>query len=312
MNTQYEVVWGIDVSKEWLDISIDGKVRRINQADKNIKAFIKQHQEKDKRTLVVLESTGGYEALAVNCLSQAGLVVHVAHPNKVRAYAKARGSLAKTDKLDARLIEGYGRFMDPETIHALPSALERQLNALNARLNQLKEMQHQERCRLGMATDKAIKRSHESLLQGMAKQIQQIEAQLLALIKSDETLHQRYQLLQSMNGVGRVLAMTLLAELPELGKASKKEIAALVGVAPITKESGKRAGKALCQFGRPAIRKVLYMAALSAIRHNRKVRVFYQHLLAKGKLKKVALVAAMRKMMVILNAMVQSNTAFNA
>lgn len=307
----YELVWGIDVSKEWLDISIDGKVHRIDQTKKSINTFVKENKASEKSTLVVVESTGGYERLVVNCLSKEGLLIHVAHPNKVRAYAKARGRIAKTDKLDARIIEGYGKFIDPNIIHDLPSEFEQKLNALSSRLAQLKESHHQECCRHGIATEPEVKRSHESLIKWLAKQVKEIEVKLLNLIQSDEELKKKYELLQSMKGVGPTLAMTLITDLPELGRISKKEIAALVGVAPMTKESGKRAGKSITQYGRQSVRKVLYMAALVAARHNQYLKIFYQRLVAKGKLKKVALVAVMRKMIVILNAMVQTNTAFN-
>lgn len=311
MKTKYEVVWGIDVSKEWLDISINGKVSRIEQTEKSVMGFIKTHKESDKNILAVMENTGGYELLAVNCLSQAEITVHVAHPNKVRAYARARGCVAKTDKLDARLIEDYGKFIDPKTIHALPSKLERELMAWSGRLTQLKELYHQEYCRLGMVTNKELKSSYQKMLNMAIKQMKQAEAHVLALIKKDNVLNKRYELLRSMKGVGPVLAMMLIAELPELGKISKKEIAALVGVAPMTKESGKKIGKATTHYGRKTVRNVLYMAALVAAHHNEKLKVFYQRLLARGKFKKVALVAVMRKMIVILNAMVQSNTAFS-
>lgn len=307
---KYEVVWGIDVSKEWLDVSIEGKVSRINQTKESIEAFIKQNRANEKPTLAVLESTGGYEQLIANCLEGAGLLVHIAHPNRVRDYAKAKGRLAKTDKIDARILEGYGEFIDPKIIRDLPSELQLKLNALSGRLAQLKENHHQESCRMGLVKEKEIKESHKSLIQLLVKQIEKIESQLLSLIETDECLSQKYKLLRSMKGVGPVLAITLLAELPELGRVSKKEIAALVGVAPVTKESGKCKGKAVTQYGRKAVRKVLYMGALVAARHNKRMEVFYQNLLAKGKLKKVALVAVMRKMIVILNAMVQSNTVF--
>lgn len=312
MTTKYEAIWGIDVSKDWLDISINGQVTRIDQKEKNINHFVKKERDLDKITLAVLESTGGYELLAVDCLAKAGVTVHVAHPNKVRNYARARGRIAKTDKLDARIIEGYGKFIEPESIHALPSEQERKLNKMSTRLAQLKDLHHQESCRLGMATDKRIKCSHQRVLKILVKEIEETEATLLALIKADSQLSKKYELLRSMKGVGPTLAMTLLAELPELGRANKKEIAALVGVAPMTSESGKKTGKAMTQNGRKAVRQVLYMGALVAAHHNEKLKAFYQQLLAKGKAKKVALVAVMRKMIVILNAMVQTNTVFHA
>jgi transposase len=307
----YEEVWGIDVSKEWLDISIEGKVTRIEQSEENINKFIKENK-KEKDTLAVLESTGGYEALAADCFTAVGILVHIAHPNKVRAYAKARGRIAKSDKLDARIIEGYGKFIDPEIIYELPNQRQRELNVLSGRLEQLKEAHHQESCRLGIVKDAFVKTSHTKLIQLLAKEIKVIEAKLLQLIQSDEALTKKYNLLCSMKGVGPVLAMTLIAELPELGRIGKKQIAALVGVAPMTKESGKYAGKSVTQFGRQHVRKILYMAALVAAHHNKRLKEFYQRLLSKGKFKKVALVAVMRKMIVILNAMVQTNTVFNA
>lgn len=312
MENKYDIVWGIDVSKSWLDIAMGNKVSRVEQDHESIVQFIKQHQCADKKHLAVVESTGGYELLVVNSLSKAGFIVHVAHPTKVRHYAKAKGYLAKTDKIDAQILANYGQFIEPEEIFELPSEAERELHALNSRLMQLKESYHQECCRLGMATDKFIKKSHQKVLKFLKKEQSFIEERLLSLIINDKLLHEKYTLLRSMKGVGPVLAITLLAELPELGKTNKKAIAALVGVAPLTKESGKKRGKASTGCGRQSVRKVLYMAALVAAQHNPRLKAFYQQLLARGKVKKVALVALMRKMLVILNTMVQSKTTFNA
>lgn len=308
----YEIVWGIDVSKSWLDISIDGKVSRIDQTKKAINTFIKNNNKKNKTLLAVVESTGGHERLVASCLSNKGIKVHVAHPNKVRSYAKARGRMAKTDKIDAIILEGYGRFIDPSIIRALPDKLTLNLSTLSTRLSQLKEAHHQESCRLGLVTDGWVKQSHLSMIDMLKKEIQKIEAEMLRLIKSDSAIKEKYKLLQSMKGIGPTVAMTLVADLPELGKCNKKEIAALVGVAPMTKESGQAKGKAMTQNGRSHVRKTLYMGALVAAHHNDKLKVLYQRLIEKGKPKKVALVAVMRKMIVILNAMVHSNSAFNA
>lgn len=312
MEITSKIVWGVDVSKEWLDISIQSKVERIKQTQESIHQFIAKHYVEKAPTFVVLESTGGYEQLAVSCFSDAGLIVHVAHPNRIRHYAKAKGYAAKSDKLDAKIIENYGYFMDPASIRSLPTPLEHQLSAFYTRLSQLKESHQQEVCRLGRVTERQVIHSHQRLLKALEKQIQQIESQLHSLIASDASLKERYELLQTMKGVGPMLAMTLICELPELGRANKKEIAALVGVAPITKESGKFKGKSFTQNGRQSVRKTLYMGALTAARYDEKMKAFYERLLAKGKLKKVALVAVMRKMIVILNAMVQTNTAFKA
>lgn len=312
MNSLFDEVLGIDVSKEWLDVSLCQKVSRVEQSEESLNAFIETCVKPDKRYLVVVESTGGYERLAVECFAKANVQVHVAHPNRVKAYARARGYLAKTDQIDARVLEGYGRFLDPKILRPLPSEQERKLKALNTRLVQLKESHHQECCRLGTERDPEVRHSHKSLIQFLMDQIKQIEAQLLKLIKDDPILNQRFHLLCSMKGVGPVLAMTILSDLPELGHMNKKEVAALVGVAPFLKESGKKSGRALTQCGRHSVRKVLYMAALVAAHHNKRLKEFYNHLLARGKPKKVALVAVMRKMIIILNAMVQTNSAYNA
>jgi transposase len=309
---EYDQVWGIDVSKDWLDISIDGKVKRIDQTVKEIETFIKKHPVGEKQTLVVLESTGGYEQLAVSCLVHAGFLVHVAHPNKVRYFAKAKGLLAKTDKLDAQMIEGYGRFINPDDIHALMSEKEVKINGFSTRLHQLKLLHHQESCRLGRAKNKLVKTSHQEMLLLLEKQREAFEAELLKIIEADEELSRKYSLVKSMKGVGPVLGMTLIADLPELGRLTKKEVAALVGVAPMVQESGKYRGKGRTQCGRESVRRVLYMGALVAAHYNSRYKSFYEKLLAKGKPKKVALVAVMRKMIVTLNAMVQTNTPFKA
>jgi len=308
----YEIVWGIDVSKSWLDISIDGKVTRIDQTKNAINLFIKNNNKENKKILAIVESTGGYERLVANCLTSKNLLVHVAHPNKVRSYAKARGRMAKTDKLDATILEGYGKFIDPTSIHERPSQSNQNLSALSSRLEQLKKTHHQECCRLGLTTDKLIKRSHQKILALLKKEIQKIEDEVMRLIQLDSPLKERYKLLQSMKGVGPAVAMTLICDLPELGQCDKKEIAALVGVAPITKESGQKRGRSMVQNGRSNVRKTLYMGALVAAHHNPLLKTMYQRLIEKGKPKKVALVAIMRKMIVILNAMVHSKTAFHA
>jgi transposase len=303
MDKNYSLFCGIDVSKDWLDISIGHKVSRIPQSKKEINHFIKKNLIMSANVLAVLENTGGYEWLTVDCLSEAGVTVHKSHPNKVRDFAKAKGRLAKSDKLDAKTLEDYGHFIDPVNIRPLPTKLERKLSTLNSRLVQLKETHHQEACRLGLANIKEVKQSHKTILTVLSKQIHTIEQQMLTLIQLDQRLHQKYERLQTMKGVGPAVALTLIADLPELGKANKKEIAALVGVAPITKESGKQRGKAMTQNGRQAVRKILYMAALTAVRHDKKMKELYERLIGKGKPAKVALVAVMRKMLVIMNAM---------
>jgi transposase len=310
MNSEFDSYWGIDVSKEWLDIAIENQVYRIDQTESAIAEFITKHKINNQETLVVLESTGGYERLAVECFSFSGFRVHVAHPTKVRDFAKARGRFAKTDRLDAKILSDYGKFIEVHQIRELPTKEQQVLRSLGARLEQLKAMQHQEVCRKGMANDELLRKSHDFMLKTLKQQIDEIIKQIEGLINNDATLKEKYALLQTMKGVGKILGMALLIDLPELGKATKKEIAALVGVAPLTKESGQKTGKACTKFGRREIRKVLYMGALVACRHNKNLKIFYERLVNAGKAKKIAIVAVMRKMLVILNAMVKSNTVF--
>ena len=241
--------------------------------------------------------------MAAECFDEAGITVHIAHPNRVRDFAKAKGRLAKNDRLDAIILSEYGRFIEPADIRPLRSKLLIKLSALNSRLGQLKMLHHQEACRLGTAKVPEVKQTHKEMLKLLGKQITSIEAQMLELIQSEEELSEKYVRLQTMTGVGPTLALTLIAELPELGHANKKEIAALAGVAPITRDSGKKRGRAITQNGRNSLRKILYMGALSAIRYDNKMAAFYNRLISTGKAKKVGIVAVMRKMLVAMNAM---------
>lgn len=310
MTETYSLFCGIDVSKHWADISINHKVTRIKQEKSSINRFIR-NQFKDKaNTLVALESTGGYEYLLVDCLSEQGIKVHVSHPNKVRNFAKAKGCLSKTDRLDARILEDYAQFIKADDIRPLKSKLERRLCMLSARLTQLKEMHHQEQCRLGGSSVSFVCNSHKQMIKILSKQMNNLREQMLKIIQGDDLLNDKFNLLQTMKGIGPEVSLTLIAELPELGHANKKEISALVGVAPMTRESGMQKRRAMTQNGRAHVRRMIYMGALSAIRFNPKMKSFYDKLVEKGKPKKVALVAVMRKMIVILNAMMIKNEAY--
>ena len=310
MNSNLNLFWGIDVSKEWIDISVGNQAHRVNQTKKDINQFIKKKIKLGIPSLAVLESTGGYEILAADLLNKSGVTVHIAHPNRVRNFAKAKGYLAKTDRIDAMVLAQYGAFIEPKDIRDLPSKLQRQLSELSSRLTQLKGMHHQESCRSNMANYKTVKQSHKKILTLLDKQMESIEKEMMSLIQNEKDLIEKYNLLQSMKGVGTKLALSLIADLPELGKASKKEIAALVGVAPIINESGKQRGRSMIRHGRHTVRKMLYMGALSAVRHDETMKEFYNRLLAKGKAKKVALVAVMRKMLVVMNVMVTKNKPY--
>lgn len=308
MQTDFEAYWGIDISKDWLDIAIGDRVYHVEQREAAINEVIKQHLT--GHTLAVLESTGGYEYLAARCLSEAGVRVHIAHPLKVKAFGRAKGQLAKTDKIDAQLLKAYASFLEVSELKAPPSVEQWELQALGSRLNQLKAIRHQERCRQGLATGVMVKASIQQLLSVLEAQIQEVQASILSLIQRQPKLQERFTRLQSMPGVGPVLAMTLITDLPELGQANQKEIAALVGVAPITSQSGHQRGRASIKYGRFEVRKALYMGALSASRHQPRFKALYERLRAAGKPAKVALVAVMRKMIVSLNAMEQTEMSF--
>lgn len=306
------IYWGIDVSKAWLDIAINNKVYQIAQTDEAIEDFIVCHQAGLGQVFAVMESTGGYERKLARHLEKAGIALHIAHPNKVVAFAKAKNRLAKTDKIDAKILASYGQFIEKDAFKELLNPAREAMQDLSARLIQLKEMHHQESCRHGQAHDARVRASHEKMLKYLKEQIAELTQSLHQKIAEDSELQADYQRLQTMKGVGPVVALTLLVDLPELGKINKKAIAALVGVAPITKQSGQKVSHASIRYGRSYVRKTLYMGALVAAIYNPPLKAFYQRLLAAGKPKKVALVAVMRKMLVILNAMMQSKTAFKA
>lgn len=311
MKMTYENYWGIDVSKKWLDIATGNQVIRIDQTVDALENFVKQSEISATDTLVTLESTGGYEKLAIDFFAGKGFKVNVAHATKVKSFARAKGRLAKTDAIDANTLREYGRFIEASEIRELPDKNTEGLRFLNARLEQLKEMHHQESCRLGIASEKLAKESIQVILTVIKGEIAKLSEEMLNKINSCEELKEKYELLRTMKGVGPILALTLTSSLPELGFANKKEIAALVGVAPITNQSGQKTGKAMTRYGRHGVRKVLYMGALVASRRNARFKYLYEKLVAAGKPKKVALVAVMRKMVVILNAMIMSKKAFS-
>lgn len=308
----FKTYLGIDVSKKWLDIATETQAIKVDQTEEALEELLKQLNIIPEEALVTLESTGGYEKLAVEFFSKKGFKVNVAHPTKVKSFARAKGRLAKTDKIDAHILREYGRFIDDSEIREIPDKTTEELRFLNARLEQLKEMHHQESCRLGITFDTLAKDSINFILQALRNEIEKINKEMLKKVNSSEALKEKYDLLRTMKGVGPVLALTLVSDLPELGVANKKEIAALVGVAPITNQSGVKTGKAMTKYGRHGIRKILYMGALVACRYNDRFKFFYQKLISAGKPKKVAIVAVMRKMVVILNSMIMSKKAFYA
>lgn len=296
---------GIDVSKNWLDIRVGNDAYRMAQEENVINSFIQDQLKQQGDVMGIVESTGGYERLVMDCLYRHGIAVHRAHPSRVRAFAKAKGYFAKTDRIDAKLLASYGEFLKAELLITKQDERQAYLSDLQARYQQLKQALQSEHSRLGMPIHAAVKSDIELSIEFLKTRLNALLEKIQCLLDEDPALKKKQVLLCSFKGVGQVTSQTLLIDLPELGELNRKQIAALVGVAPMTKESGKRQGKARIQSGRKEVRHVLYMSALVAVRHNETMKIFYERLKAAGKPKKVALVAAMRKMLVILNAMMR-------
>jgi transposase len=301
---------GIDVAKETLAVFVDSTNQHsecLNQS-KDLRQLAR-HLKKLNPTLIVLEATGGYEVLATEIFSKFDLPFAVVFPKRVRQFALGLGLIAKTDEIDAATIAYYGKIAQIEA-KPLKSHELRGLQALTTRRRQLIEMRIAEQNRLD-CSHSSIHKDIKKHLRWLEKQIQSIETEIDASIKQDASLNEQDQLMQTVPGVGKVLSATLITELPELGILSNKQIASLVGVAPFPRESGKWNGKRFCQGGRNSIRKILYMATISASRFNPIIKQFYDKLLERGKLKKVALIACARKLITILNAMVRNNSSWN-
>lgn len=261
-------------------------------------------------TLVVLEATGGLETFLVGELAGAQLPVVVVNPRQVRDFAKAVGKLAKTDALDAQVLAHFGEATKPD-LRPLPDDSTRELQALLARRSQVVEMVTAEKNRCRTATQRLQPQIQEHI-RYMEKQLKELEQGLSELLSSSPVWRTKEKLLGSVPGVGPVLTVTLLAGLPELGLLNRREIAALVGVAPFNRDSGTLRGKRTVWGGRSSVRATLYMATLAATRYNSVMRAFYQRLLEAGKPKKVALTACMRKLLTILNAMLKHNRSWNS
>lgn len=293
---------GIDVSKATLDVAVgqNGDFWRVKNAPAGIQTLV-ERLEALTPALVVLESTGGYELRAASALYVAGLPVAVVNPGRVREFARSIGQLAKTDKLDARLLAAFAEKVKPAPSR-LPDEKEQLLTGLVRRRRQLLEMRTAETNRLDTIHPSLVQqlRSH---IDWLTTQIQALDQQIDDFIDQSPLWSHKDEVLQSTPGVGTVLSRTLLAEVPELGHLSRTQIAALIGVAPLNRDSGAKRGKRSIRGGRANVRCVLYMATLSAMQHNPVIRVFYHRLLANGKEKMVAVVACMRKLLVILNAM---------
>jgi transposase len=303
---------GIDVSKKQLDVVVrpTGEVWSVANDEPGVAALVSKLVEVAP-VLVVLEATGGLQMPAVTALALRGVPVAVVNPRQVRDFAKALGRLAKTDTIDAEVLARFGEAVRPEP-RPLPDEQAVQLEALLTRRRQLVEMVTAETNRLGACRIAKVRRGIEQHVAWLRKQIVDVDDELDGAIRGSAIWREKDDLLRSVPGVGPVVSRTLLAELPELGRLNRKQIAALVGVAPMNRDSGTKRGHRHIWGGRAAVRGVLYMAALVAVRHNPRFKAFYQGLLRRGKLKKVALVACMRKLLTTLNAMVRAGAHWSA
>ena len=294
---------GIDVSKATLDVASlpDAETWTVTNDDAGLTQLLPRVVALAP-TLIVLEATGGFESAAVAALARLGLPVVIVNPRQVRDFAKSMGRLAKTDAIDALTLALFGERVRP-ALRPLPDEAAQLLDALLTRRRQLIEMLTAEKNRLGFARG-PVKRDITQHIRWLEKRLADVDTDLTEAIATSPLYRAQDELLQSVPGVGRVTALTLLGKLPELGRLSRREIAALVGVAPLNHDSGKMRGKRFVWGGRAPVRAVLYMAALVGVKHNPILRSFYERLCAAGKVFKVAITACMRKLLTILNAMV--------
>jgi transposase len=300
---------GVDVSKSWIDIAdTAGRTRRVaNDAAAIAEAFAGPWSN---CAAIVCEATGGYERALMDVAQARGLPLRRAHPNRAHAFAKMSCGLAKTDALDAKMLAKFAAFTAHEPAPPLPSAKTREMAAMVARLVQLTDLRQCETCRAKMEPAAAVKASLEAVLQIIEAQIKAMQKAIDAFIEADPPLKANKAILLSCKGVGPKSAQAILAMLPEIGALDRRKIAALVGVAPITRSSGSSLNGASVTGGRKALRDILFMAALCASSHNPTFKAFYDRLRADGKPHKLAIVAVIRKLVVTLNAMVKSRQTF--
>lgn len=302
MNSSSEIYVGIDVGKTWLDVAIWGRddTQRFHNDENGVEELLVV-LSKLSPELIVVEATGGYEKLAVQKMNLNGFKVAVVNPTRIRALAKATGKLAKTDVIDAHLIAEYAFKIRPKAQESQEEN-EMRMQALVTRREQLVEMSVSEKNRLGTA-HKSMKRDIQEHIDWIASQIDIIEIDIKQLFESLPKWKARVERLESISGVGFITALSVTVEMPEIGSLKRQKIAALAGLAPFNKDSGKKRGVRRIFGGRKGVRRVLYMACLSAIKYNPVIKAFYKRLIEKGKQFKVAITACMRKMLTIMNAL---------
>lgn len=302
---------GIDVSKATLDVHIvpSGKTLHVTHDDSGTGRILESLREIDP-ALIVLEATGGLEVRLASELASAGLPVAVINPRQARDFAKATGQLAKTDQVDAAVLAAFAQAIRPQA-RALKDEQTRALEDLVSRRRQLIAMRVQETLRLGTAASKPMQKSLRRHIVWLDKQIGQIDTDLTQQLRNSDIWRTKDDLLRGIPGVGPVTSMTMLAKCPELGTLSRRQIAALTGVAPLANDSGKHRGKRFIWGGRADVRAALYMAAITAMRCNPAIKAFAARLKQASKSAKVVIVACMRKLLIIMNAMLKNNAPWN-
>ena len=301
------VIIGIDVAKEKLDVAIrpSGDCFVVARSSAGIDGLIARLGQL-RVSVVGLEATGGYETVVAASLSAAGLPVVIVNPAQVRAFAKALGQRAKTDAIDATVIAHFVEAAKP-VVRPLPDDAARQLSGLVGRRSQILAMMVAEQQRKKHSPNKRLLASIERLLKALQRELSDLDAQIREAVRASALWREKDRLLETVPGVGPVIAARLIAEMPELGKLDRREIAALAGLAPWTRCSGKWKGKSFIGGGRAGVRGALFMGAMVAMQHNPVLKVFYERLIAAGKLKMVALIAVARKLLTILNAMLRDS-----
>jgi len=300
------------VSKSTLDVCIEPAVQtlHVNYDEAGIKQIVLRLKDV-KPALIVMEATGGLEIRIATELAGQGLPVAVINPRQARDFAKATGQLAKTDQVDAAVLAAFAKAIRPQA-RPLKDADTRALNDMVSRRRQLIDMRVQETLRLGTAASKPLEKSLNKHIAWLEKRIIEIDNDLSKRLKDSAVWQTKNNLLRGIPGVGAVTTLTMLAKCPELGRLNRRQIAALTGVAPLANDSGKHRGKRFIWGGRADVRAVLYMATVTAIQHNDAIKAFAERLKKAGKPPKVVIVACMRKLLTIMNAMLKNNTPWNA
>jgi transposase len=301
---------GIDVSKRHWDVATVGhkKTRRFMADEAGLLALLAWLEELGPQ-LVCLEATGGYERPLCEALHEGRIPVSVVNPRQVRDFARAQGELAKTDAIDAGMIARFAAAFHPAPDDR-PTPAQERLRALRARRQQVVHSLTQEKNRLATAPDAETRKSIREAIDFYDRQLKELDRRIAEITSADPAFRHRIALLVSVPGIGAVTAAGLLAELPELGRMNRGQAAKLVGLAPINRDSGSLRGKRMIGGGRTQVRRSLYMATIVATQHNQLIRSHYQQLLQRGKAKMTALVACMRKLLLILNAMIKNNSTW--